>query len=431
MGTGKTFHPGDPFQFDYPHSWSYDEIPYGFGCAGQAGHTDWKNTTSDHTWCDNITVACKPGEVAGPKPAVVEGDCKMWCSLDTSKIPGGVKLWDQYEVDNAKERLQFAAASRAKEKAAGKVPRPFFLAVGFHRPHLPWIAPKEFYALYPPANQTLGPTHPDVPVGMPPVAWHPGGGNSINTPVDAATTRANRRGLYATMSYVDSLVGDVLDELQALGFADNTIVSFVGDHGQHVGEHNLWEKMTNFELGVRIPFLIKVPWLAQSVGLRSEALVEVIDLYKTLSELAGIPLPQTDSHPVQGNSLAPIFVGGAPPSNYSFSQFAKTGPDSAPFGTCMGCYPQGSQAADFMGFSVRSTEWRYTEWYRYDKGGGTANWKALFAVELYDHDGDAGDDMDAFENINVAHANTTRTQAAVAELKPVLLGHFKHDMKLH
>ena len=194
MGTGKTFHPGDPFQFDYPHSWSYDEIPYGFGCPGQAGHASWKNTTSDHTWCDNVTVSCKPGIVGCPEVAQVEGDGgKMWCSLDTAKLLGGVKLLDQYEVDNAKERLQFAAASQAREKSAGKVPRPFFLAVGFHRPHLPWVAPKEFYALYPPANETAGPKFPNVPTAMPPVAWHPGGGaTTLATPVAAAKTQQYR-----------------------------------------------------------------------------------------------------------------------------------------------------------------------------------------------------------------------------------------------
>ena len=143
------------------------------------------------------------------------------------------------------------------------------------------------------------------------------------------------------MSYVDSLVGEVLAELSALGFRDNTVVAFVGDHGQHVGEHNLWQKMTNFELGVRIPFLVRAPFLPSSIGMRSDALVEIVDLYKTLADLAGIPLPKNDSRAVQGHSLAGIMRGDAPPSNYSFSQFAKSGPDDAPFGVCMTCYPQG------------------------------------------------------------------------------------------
>jgi hypothetical protein len=97
---------------------------------------------------------------------------------------------------------------------------------------------------------------------MPGVAWHGSGPAeiSIDKPAPMNYTLRARRGLYATMSYVDSLVGDVLAELDALGLTNDTVVSFVGDHGQQVGEHNLWEKMTNFELGVRIPMIIRAPW---------------------------------------------------------------------------------------------------------------------------------------------------------------------------
>jgi len=138
---------------------------------------------------------------------------------------------------------------------------------------------------------------------------------------------------------------------------------------------------------VRIPFIIRAPWLAGSIGRRSGALVEVVDLFRTLTDLAGIPVPTAESHAVAGESVVPAMTGGARISNFSFSQFAKSGPDGAPFGTCMGCLPTGHGAADFMGFSIRSATWRYTEWYRYNKVGGGPNWAALFATELYDHRG--------------------------------------------
>jgi arylsulfatase A-like enzyme len=435
MGTGKTFHPGDPIQFDYPHSWSYDEMPYSFGAPGMYGHPTWPtqyNSTSDIVWCDNRTVVCANGLTDCPADARVAGD-KMWASCNMSRL-GGQKLWDQEEAAFAIKKLRFAAADQAAARGGARPLRPFFLAVGFHRPHIPWIAPTEFFDLYPPASRIAGPTHPNVPTGMPPVAWHSGGDNSIERPLAANLTNAARRGLYATMSYVDSLVGDVLAELTALGLAGSTIVSFVGDHGQHVGEQNLWEKMTNFENGVRIPFLLRVPWLSGSVGRRSDALVEIVDLYKTLSELAGIPLPTDDSRPVQGVSLVPALTGGPNPSNYSFSQFAKSGPDTAPFDVCMSCFPDGRSAADFMGFSVRSAGWRYTEWYRYNKTAGAPNWRELFATELYDHRDDHGDDFDGFENVNVAINGTVPTDpsaaAAVAELKSVLLAQFQHDAQV-
>ena len=108
---------------------------------------------------------------------------------------------------------------------------------------LPWFAPKEFYDLYPAAETLPGPTHPNIPIGMPGVAWHGTGGTTIDRPLPANETLLARRGLYATMSYVDSLVGDVLGELDNLGLTNDTVVSFVGDHGQQVGEHNLWEKV--------------------------------------------------------------------------------------------------------------------------------------------------------------------------------------------
>lgn len=107
-----------------------------------------------------------------------------------------------------------------------------------HRPHLPWVAPAEFYDHYP-LSSVLPPKHPRVPIGMPTIAWHGGIGKDITTPLNTNETIKNRRGLYATMSYVDSLVGEVLAELDRLGFTDSTVVSFVGDHGQQAGEHNL------------------------------------------------------------------------------------------------------------------------------------------------------------------------------------------------
>lgn len=94
--------------------------------------------------------------------------------------------------------------------------------------------------MYPPATEILGPKHPDIPIGMPPVAWHASGGqNSLLKPIASDVTQRARRGLYATMTYVDSLVGDVLDELDHLNLSSSTIVTFMGDHGQQVGEHNL------------------------------------------------------------------------------------------------------------------------------------------------------------------------------------------------
>ena len=458
-GTGKTFHPGDPYQFDYPYSWSYD-IPYGFGrnCTGAAGKkaceghgSMWPGTWTDQLRCDNKSVSCGNGIAEGPEWARVEGDCGYWCSLDMDKL--NEPLWDQVEAANGVERLRYAAK---KQREAAKVNehKPFFLAVGFHRPHLPWIAPKEFYALYPAREQHTydkGPLHPKVPVGMPGVAWHGGGPsrNAIGKPCSHNATMMARRGLYATMSYVDSLVGQVLDELDTLGLAKNTAVAFVGDHGQNVGEHNLWEKMTNFETSVRVPFIVRAPWIAGSAGRRSAAMVELVDLYKTLSELGGIPLP-TDNHgptgglaPVQGKSVVPAMKGqeqkltaGFP---YAFSQFAKSGKSvETAFGTCMSCYPKKGvahcqqpcgSAANYMGFSVRSADWRYTQWLVWNGTSGEPIWGATPAAsELYDHRNDSGSSFDNDgENVNLAGSKDASAVAAINLLGGVLRNHFQND----
>jgi len=196
MGTGKTFHPGDPFQMDYPHSWSFDKAPYTFGKMDDRGHSTWKNTTSDLLWCDNVSLVCADGADGCPDKAKVAGE-SLWCELNMSAM-GGQKLWDMEEVAFAKMHLQRAVSLQAADAEHGKAQTPFFLAVGFHRPHLPWIAPSEFYDMYPPADEILGPIHPDIPIGMPPVAWHAGGGNSIDHPLSANATKRARRGLYAT-----------------------------------------------------------------------------------------------------------------------------------------------------------------------------------------------------------------------------------------
>eukprot|EP00038_Savillea_parva_P012108 m.202282 g.202282 ORF g.202282 m.202282 type:complete len:681 (+) comp21720_c0_seq1:202-2244(+) len=427
LGTGKTFHPGDPFQFDYPRSWSFDEAPYTFGKLNDTGHSNWHNTTSDKLWCDNVSVVCADGEDGCPSNAMVDGEPDMWCSLNVSAL-GGRKLWDQEEAAFAKAHLQRARAMQRTMEEHGQTPRPFFLATGFHRPHLPWIAPSEFYDLYPPADQLPGPTHPNVPDGMPPVAWHQSFGNAINRPLPSNRTLLARRGLYATMSYVDSLVGEVLTELDQLGLTQNTAVILMGDHGQSVGEQNLWMKMTNFELGVRIPLIIRAPWIPGSSGRRSNVLAEAIDMYRTMADLAGIPVPTNESHAVQGESLVPALSGGTKLSNYSFSQFAKDGPDNAPFDTCMSCTPTSTQ---FMGFSVRSASWRYTEWYRWNNTKAEPAWDELFASELYDHRNDLGNDFDAFENVNLVANGTGPPESAVAmavaELKPVLQAQFQTD----
>jgi iduronate 2-sulfatase len=274
-GTGKVFHEGAPPQQDYPLSWSFDEMPFGWGGGAMPAGPANTECTDGLVVCDNRTMECAEGINDCPAHLRIAGN-EQWCIInETAMSLQGRKLWDEAEAQNAIDRLRFAAKMQTERRENKQPHRPFFLAVGFHKPHLPWIAPSRFFDLYPNASEIVGPKHPLPPIGMPDVAWKPSFGTLPNKPLPAAETKLMRRALYATMSYMDDLFGKVLGELEALSLANSTVVTFIGDHGQHVGEHNLWVKMTNFELAVRVPLLIRVPWLEASIGRRSDELVQV------------------------------------------------------------------------------------------------------------------------------------------------------------
>ena len=188
----------------------------------------------------------------------------------------------------------------AKEK------KRFFYAVGFVKPHLPFISPKKYWDLYDPAKIYV-PAFQKLPAGAPEFVGH---NNSElksyadianDGAIDDATARRLRHGYYAAISYMDAQVGLILDALEKEGLADNTVIVLWGDHGWQLGEHGLWHKHTNFELSARAPLLISMPG-QKAAGRKSASLAEFIDIYPTLTELCGLP-KQKD---VEGVSLRPI-----------------------------------------------------------------------------------------------------------------------------
>ncbi len=172
-------------------------------------------------------------------------------------------------------------------------------------------------------------------------------------------------GYYACVSYTDAQVGRVIDELERLGLRDDTIIVLWGDHGWKLGEYGMWCKHTNFEIDTRVPMIVSSPG-AKAAGRSSDALVELIDIYPTLSDLAGLPLPEH----LEGTSFAPLLNDADRPwKKGAFSQ-----------------YPRGK----VMGRSLRTDRYRLTRWVEGDDP------EAVVAVELYDHQSDPG------ENVNVA-----------------------------
>ncbi len=185
-------------------------------------------------------------------------------------------------------------------KADGK---PFFLACGFLRPHLPFYAPKKYWDLYDRAKIAIAPnrTRPEnAPVGLKrdkEFSFYEFGGYTDSTPEFHAMMR---HGYYASVSYSDKLAGDVLAELERLGLADNTIVVIWGDHGWHLGEHDFWAKHNTLYNVARVPLIIKVPGV--TTGRRTDAVVASLDIFPTLCALAGVNTPDT----IQGQNFAAL-----------------------------------------------------------------------------------------------------------------------------
>ncbi|PYS47025.1 MAG: sulfatase [Acidobacteria bacterium] len=241
---------------------------------------------------------------------------------------------------NGESHGDYKTATRAIDYLERYKDKPFFLAVGFVKPHSPPTAPKKFFDLYDPAKIPLPPdfnTHPEAPPGFPELSI-PRRNADLFIGRDASPQEAREmiRAYYASTSFVDEQVGRVLDTLDRLNLRDKTIIVFWGDHGYHLGEKGKWSKAYSlFEVGTRVPFIIAVPGQKPQV---SERIVEDMDLYATLTELCNLPRPQG----IEGRSLVPLLRN--PKAGWSYPAFTVT-------------LYQGH-----LGKSVRTERWHYAEW---------------------------------------------------------------------
>ena len=245
----------------------------------------------------------------------------------------------------------------------------FFLAVGFWKPHAPFNAPKKYWDLY--QRDKLPPLNPAWPEGADRIAHHASTEILKKAATAVSLTPAQRdemrHGYLANISYLDAQLGKVLDALEKNGLAGNTIITFAGDHGYHIGEHEQWGKTSNFEFDAHVPLLISGPGCTQA-GMRSRSLAELLDLFPTLCDLCDLPKPAQ----AEGISLAPVLrdVTAAPRA------VARTQhPRPAYYDREPPFQPK------TMGYSVRTDRVRYTEWRDWTTG-------EIVARELYDHDSD-------------------------------------------
>jgi arylsulfatase A-like enzyme len=261
--------------------------------------------------------------------------------------------------------LTAALAVEKLQELSGKE-KPFFLGVGFFKPHLPFTAPQKYWDLYERDDIALTPS-PDIPENIHTASLH-GSGEfnhyalgeekaSLTEPLSDEYARKLRHAYYASVSYVDAQVGKVLDELERLGLEENTIVVVWSDHGWQLGDHRVWGKHTNFEQSLRSVLMIKTPQMTEAV--RCDKIVGTVDIYPTLTALCKVPLERE----VDGQSLLPLIADPASDDwqDYTFSYYKN-------------------------GISLRTDRYRLTKYYREEQP----------ALELYDHQ------HDPYENRNVA-----------------------------
>ncbi|MCB1275194.1 sulfatase [Prosthecobacter sp.] len=260
--------------------------------------------------------------------------------------------------------------------------KPFFLGVGFFRPHTPYVAPKKYFDMYPLESMRQPYAPPDDRADIPvPAFAH---NNPIpNYGLDELTCRKAMQAYHACVSFVDAQVGRLLYALARLKLADNTIVVLWSDHGYHLGEHNgVWQKRTLFEEGARAPLIIRAP-MAKGNGQECCRIVEFVDIFPTVAEFAALPLPPG----LHGQSLLPLL--NDPLMDWdgaAITQILRPADDRLP--------------QQVMGRSIRIERWRYTEWNDGKEG-----------VELYDHA------IDPLEFHNLAREPDSEAKAVMQQLR--------------
>lgn len=374
VGSGKTFQPNKPPSYDGLRSWS------------SRGSRAWYlPLTKNLTWCRHRR---------GQKRLDV-------CPEDLPET----QFMDRLVADFVVEALRTA-------------PQPYFVVAGFYRPHLRWVAPRQFYDLFPVAPQPprLSRTKPR---GMPDIAWTNEGCHTLTTQEERGVIDMDKplrpelaaelaRGYYACVAWIDYLCGGVL-----AAAPKDAVVVVSSDHGFHLGEQASWTKHTLFELGARVPLLVRDSNLQPRTV---AAPVELVDIFRTLVDLAGLPAP--DAEVVQGRSLVPLMRAGEPRRTdngtglFAVSQYPRC-PASFDRLWDTNCKRVPTEDIPIMGYSLRVDGFRFTDWYRLPVAK-----RQPIATELYAYDEARLHDTDtALELRNIAPSHP----CAVALFRQALL----------
>eukprot|EP00040_Diaphanoeca_grandis_P039908 m.260558 g.260558 ORF g.260558 m.260558 type:complete len:515 (+) comp40127_c0_seq1:20-1564(+) len=392
VGSGKMYHPELPPNEDNPRSWSIN--------------------LTDPGGNEGCNCASAPGGDATAEYCELPNDVSAANCTDIMIAETVVGFIDQVSGLNGN----------------------FFVGLGIHKPHLPWGVPKRFFDLYPPAEQIPIAKHITVPDGMPAIAYHycdwahfPNN-ETKGHPVSTSIAQNARRAYYAAVSFTDHLIGTALQALNNSGRANNTIIIMAADHGWQLGEHNEYCKQTCFEAALNIPFIIRDPSRPNSHGKRTKAFAELIDIYRTISDLAGLD-PATIEADVDGTSLVSVLDGDVSKDKQAaFSQMArclnwKNGVNHSwsPWLVADACPDVPRQLIGYMGYTIRVESWRYTQWVRWNGTLLMPSWNETVATELYDHRGcdqpHCNSDFDRWENANMAGQEPAVEQQLALQLR--------------
>ena len=323
--------------------------------------------------------------------------------------------------DNAYQDGVNALIAKEQIIKLSKGDKPFFMAVGFSKPHLPFVSPKKYWDLYKREDMPIASFQEHSKNG-PLIAYHQSGElrNYLDIPEFATLPSDSLRiglklekqkelihGYYAAVSYLDAQVGVLLNTLESLGTLNNTVIVLWGDHGWHLGDHDLWHKHTNFEEATRAPLIIAGPGIKSG---KTNSLSEFVDVFPTICDLAGVPIPNK----LDGLSLKPLMLNNnAKVNDYSISQYPRKLKK-------LEMIKKGYTDSKMMGYSLRTDKYRFTIWMNNFTSKQPFNESQVYASEMYDYV------KDPLEKVNVVNDKDYATISK--ELKAKMLDYFKSEL---
>lgn len=408
VGTGKIFHPSSAIKKIDPVSWN---MPYMEAEAGDYANGLGKPANGQYQKPENKAMfLVKKQRVQRDNddeiPTSIKGP-----SVENADVP-----------DNAYEDGVITLKARDAMVKLHNDQKPFFLAIGYHKPHLPFVAPKKYWDLYNRADMPMA-SFTEHAINSPEIAYHKSGelrnytdipafamfnepGNYIRLKIEKQLELIH--GYYAAVSYLDAQVGILLNTLDSLGTLNNTIIVLWGDHGWHLGDHDLWNKHSNLEQATRAPLIIAAPGMKPG---SSSSLSEHVDIFPTLCDLASVPVPKH----LQGKSLKPIMQNKkAAVNKFAMSQYPRSLSKSE-------MTKRNYTSNAIMGYSMRTDKYRFTMWINDFTSNNAFSESKVYATELYDYS------TDPLEEQNVVGEKAYAKVAA--ELRKEMIAFFASQQK--